>query len=244
MTSSISGSGPAPAHATTAALARPDVTSTRRQSMAKKARRRRPGRRARQPRQAPQLLITDQQTRGPRWPDTRWPGSDRGPGPPCASARSVRVSRPSSRDSLVSNTTSLGQSRRSRSRNSSGARSSPQHRATSAFTSCSMPYSRRQGPHSSRWCRISSGAHRRTPGRGRDRPRRAPRGSPSRAALHSSRSHLPAGGGGRTLRRARRLNARAPAAYCSSSLRRLRRPRCRRDITVPIGVPMMSAISL
>src|SRR5690349_419043 len=33
-------------------------------------------------------------------------------------------------------------------------------------------------------------------------------------------------------------------AYCSSVLRRLRRPRCSRDMTVPIGVPMMSAISL
>src|SRR5207247_2587319 len=34
------------------------------------------------------------------------------------------------------------------------------------------------------------------------------------------------------------------AAYRSSWRRRLRRPRCNRDMTVPIGVPMMSAISL
>src|SRR4051812_19858152 len=33
-------------------------------------------------------------------------------------------------------------------------------------------------------------------------------------------------------------------AYCSSALRSARRPRCSLDITVPIGVPMMSAISL
>ena len=41
-------------------------------------------------------------------------------------------------------------------RSACGARSPPQHRATSARTSCSMPYFRRQGEHSSRWSRIRS----------------------------------------------------------------------------------------
>src|ERR1700754_932382 len=85
----------------------------------------------RQPRQAPQQLR-----------HTKRPGVFAGP-----FALSVSYGRYSRVSTWTSSWSSL---MRRRSRSSRGAVSSPQQRATSAFTSCSMPNSRRHVVHSSR----------------------------------------------------------------------------------------------
>src|SRR2546423_578230 len=109
-------------------------------------------------------LIRDVRPGGTPWP--RSPGRRRRARraqPTTASAptaepgwRSLRASanysaRYSWASASTTNSVSLA---RSRSRRPAGASSAPQHRATSALTSCSMPYSRRHGEHSSRCSRM------------------------------------------------------------------------------------------